>query len=71
MIETVQIELPSYWACALINGDEPDSTVWDEINKTFAEIGYVPSNTLSVSDDYQIGRFNGLLTEMAVYTIAV
>lgn len=71
MIKTVTLELPSHWACALINGDEPDSTIWDEIQATFAALGYKPGNTLNVSDDSYTGHFNGLMTEMASYTVAV
>ena len=71
MIQTVTLELPASWACALINGDESDNAIWEEISSTFSDLGYNPGKTLSVSNSSYMGRFNGILTEMASYTVAV
>lgn len=65
------IELPAYWASAIINGD--DSALNDEeLEMLVVELDTLEEDGMmivDVSDDTFFGRYAGLGTEMAEYTV--
>ena len=66
MLKNTHIEtLPAYWASALINSDYSGYTN-DEIVLINESISGLPA-PVAVSDHY-IGRYNGLLCDVAEYT---
>lgn len=66
-----QIELPAYWASALVNGDYSgldddtllDVHAWQRVNPNV--------NVVSCSDNVYIGRYDGLICDMLTYTVEV
>ena len=67
-MQTLKFELPAHWAWALINGDLSgytdaelkEITLWLQANGN--------PNIVDVVGEPFIGRFNGLICEMAEYT---
>jgi hypothetical protein len=71
--------LPAYWASYLINGDRSGLDYDDELNNQpiGTEVAFIEKwldnagieQILDVSDNSYYRRFNGLLTELADYTV--
>lgn len=68
-IEINKVNLPTYWASALINADnsgleDQDIKELDEWQANNTDLGYCAE----VSEDNFFGQFNGLGTDLAEYT---
>lgn len=68
-IKTISYTMPAIWASAVINLDYSGLEAADkaEMNNYLANEGLSFRDCLTCSDSY-IGRFNGLLCEVADYT---
>ena len=71
MMKTVQIDLPSHWACYLVNGDEDSLSGHDlfDCDQALAELNLDPADCLSCDNEF-IGRFNGLFTDLSTYVFS-
>lgn len=69
-LEVIQHDLPAYWACYLINGDESGLEGKDqyEADKFLAEHN-LPSPVSC--EPAGIGRFNGLMCDLETYAFLV
>ena len=67
----VEHELPAYWASYLINGDASGISGVEqyEADKFLAEHNL--PEPVSCSDETHIGRFDGLMCDMLVYSFLV
>jgi len=67
-VTTETYNLPTYWACALINGDYEGLTLDEEqdLNTFLKEEN--PGYCVEVSEESYFGRYNGLGCDMSTYT---
>ena len=68
-IKTIEADLPVYWACLLINGDNSMFSEYElqRINEYLAS-HKLDLHCVNVSENTSYRRFNGLITEVATYT---
>ena len=69
MKQIEQIELPAYWASALINGDTDNAAATLEADRWLNR--NTTLNVISCSDNSYIGRYDGLICDMLTYTVEV
>lgn len=65
------IDLPVYWASAIINGDDSGLNDWDveHMNAEITAIADAGMIVVDVSEDTFFGRYGGLGCDMATYTL--
>lgn len=69
IMDLIKFDLPIYWASALINDDCSglDATEENEMNQWYMN-NAAGLACIDVSEESYIGRFAGLITDMATYT---